>query len=74
MDGHLVENISFGPAFCEVVAKVAKVPLDVHLMISRPDKFVPRFAKLSGTSESIDSVHRAERLTSAQSIAQRKIK
>lgn len=45
MDGHLVENISFGPAFCECVAKAATVPLDVHLMISRPDRFWPRFAK-----------------------------
>jgi ribulose-phosphate 3-epimerase len=48
MDGHFVENISFGPAFCECVAKAATVPLDVHLMIARPDKFVPRFAKLAG--------------------------
>ena len=47
MDGHLVENISFGPAFCECVAKAATVPLDVHLMIARPDKFWPRFAKLA---------------------------
>jgi ribulose-phosphate 3-epimerase len=47
MDGHLVENISFGPAFCESVAKVAKVPLDVHLMITQPDTFWPRFAKLA---------------------------
>jgi ribulose-phosphate 3-epimerase len=47
MDGHLVENISFGPAFCESVAKVSKVPLDVHLMITRPDTFWPRFAKVA---------------------------
>ncbi len=47
MDGHLVENISFGPALCECVARVAKVPLDVHLMITRPDTFWPRFAKLA---------------------------
>ena len=47
MDGHLVENISFGPAFCECVANVATVPLDVHLMITRPDTFWPRFAKLA---------------------------
>ena len=47
MDGHLVENISFGPAFCECVAKVASVPLDVHLMITHPDRFWPRFAKLA---------------------------
>lgn len=47
MDGHLVENISFGPAFCECVAKVATVPLDVHLMITRPDKYWARYAKLA---------------------------
>ena len=47
MDGHLVGNISFGPAFCECVARVAKVPLDVHLMITRPDIFWPRFAMLA---------------------------
>ena len=47
MDGHLVGNISFGPAFCECVAKVATVPLDVHLMITRPDTFWPRFAKFA---------------------------
>jgi ribulose-phosphate 3-epimerase len=47
MDGHLVDNISFGPAFCESVAKVATVPLDVHLMIERPDHYWTRFAKLA---------------------------
>jgi len=47
MDGHLVENISFGPAFCECVAKVATLPLDVHLMITRPDLFWKRFAGLA---------------------------
>jgi ribulose-phosphate 3-epimerase len=45
MDGHLVDNISFGPAFVEAVAKVATKPLDVHLMIERPDHFLPRFAR-----------------------------
>ncbi|MEK0450983.1 MAG: hypothetical protein RL088_3251 [Verrucomicrobiota bacterium] len=47
MDGRLVDNISFGPAFCESVAKVATKPLDSHLMISRPDHYWSRFAKLS---------------------------
>lgn len=45
MDGHFVDNISFGPAFVEAVAKVATVPLDVHLMIQRPDHYLPRFGK-----------------------------
>jgi ribulose-phosphate 3-epimerase len=45
MDGHFVDNISFGPAFVESVAKAATIPLDVHLMIERPDHYFPRFAK-----------------------------
>jgi ribulose-phosphate 3-epimerase len=45
MDGHFVDNISFGPAFVESVAKVATVPLDVHLMVERPDHYFPRFVK-----------------------------
>lgn len=45
MDGHFVDNISFGPAFVDAVAQVAKIPLDVHLMIDRPDHYLPRFAK-----------------------------
>jgi len=45
MDGHFVDNISFGPAFVDASAKVATLPLDVHLMIERPDHYFPRFAK-----------------------------
>ena len=45
MDGHFVDNISFGPAFVDAAARVATVPLDVHLMIERPDHYFPRFAK-----------------------------
>jgi ribulose-phosphate 3-epimerase len=44
MDGHFVDNISFGSAFVDAAAKVARVPIDVHLMISRPDHFFPRYA------------------------------
>jgi ribulose-phosphate 3-epimerase len=43
MDGHFVDNLSFGPAVVESIARIAKVPLDVHLMIERPDHFYPRF-------------------------------
>ena len=45
MDGHFVDNISFGPAFVDSVAAVATKPLDVHLMIERPDHYFPRFLK-----------------------------
>jgi ribulose-phosphate 3-epimerase len=43
MDGHFVDNISFGPAMVEAVHATNDVFLDVHLMISRPDHFLPRF-------------------------------
>ncbi len=43
MDGHFVDNISFGPAVVETVNRASDVFLDVHLMISRPDHYLPRF-------------------------------
>lgn len=45
MDGHFVDNISFGPAFVDATARVATVPLDVHLMVERPDHYFTRFAQ-----------------------------
>jgi len=45
MDGHFVDNISFGPAFVAAARKCAARPLDVHLMVTRPDHFFPRFAE-----------------------------
>jgi len=43
MDGHFVENISFGPAIVQTVNQASEVFLDVHLMISRPDHYLQRF-------------------------------
>jgi ribulose-phosphate 3-epimerase len=45
MDGTFVPNISFGFPLVEAMAKVVTVPMDVHLMIINPDKYVERFAK-----------------------------
>ena len=45
MDGSLVPNISFGFPIMEAVAPIATIPMDVHLMIVNPDKYIPRFAK-----------------------------
>ncbi len=45
MDGHFVDNISFGPAVVAAVRKRTSLPLDVHLMIARPDHFLPRFVQ-----------------------------
>jgi ribulose-phosphate 3-epimerase len=47
MDGHFVDNISFGPAFVDAGASVATKPLDTHLMVCRPDHYLPRFLKSS---------------------------
>jgi ribulose-phosphate 3-epimerase len=43
MDGHFVDNISFGPALVAAVHATNDIFLDVHLMISRPDHYLPRF-------------------------------
>ncbi len=43
MDGHFVDNISFGPALAAAVRKHTTLPLDVHLMIEHPDHYAPRF-------------------------------
>lgn len=43
MDGHFVPNITFGPDTITAFRKATKLPLDVHLMIERPDQYVGRF-------------------------------
>ncbi|MEP6822126.1 MAG: ribulose-phosphate 3-epimerase [Chthoniobacterales bacterium] len=50
MDGNFVDNISFGPALVATVRKETKLPLDVHLMIERPDHYAPRFIKAGANS------------------------
>ncbi|KAF0221298.1 MAG: ribulose-phosphate [Geobacteraceae bacterium] len=45
MDGHFVPNITIGPLVVEAVRKVTDLPLDVHLMISNPDLYIPDFAQ-----------------------------
>jgi ribulose-phosphate 3-epimerase len=43
MDGHFVDNISFGPAIVQTADAASDIFLDVHLMISRPDHYLQRF-------------------------------
>jgi len=45
MDGHFVPTITIGPLFVEACRRAATLPLDVHLMISEPEKYVEAFAK-----------------------------
>jgi len=47
MDGHFVDNISFGSAFVEAAARHTKLPLDTHLMITNPDRYLDRYLPVS---------------------------
>src|SRR3990167_1390352 len=45
MDGHFVPNITIGPLIVRAAKKAASLPLDVHLMIENPDRYIPDFSK-----------------------------
>jgi ribulose-phosphate 3-epimerase len=49
MDGHFVPNITFGPMVAKAVSSLTSLPVDAHLMIEEPDKYIEAFAK-SGVS------------------------
>lgn len=46
MDGHFVPNISYGMPVISAIKKHAKKPLDVHLMIEKPERYIEEFAKV----------------------------
>ena len=45
MDGHFVPNMTIGPAVVEAIKKVTRLPLDVHLMIEKPERYLEAFVK-----------------------------
>jgi ribulose-phosphate 3-epimerase len=45
MDGHFVPNITIGPVVVKSIRKITALPLDVHLMIADPDKYIPAFVE-----------------------------
>jgi ribulose-phosphate 3-epimerase len=49
MDGHFVPNLTFGPPVVEAVRRATKLPIEVHLMIERPELFLEAFAKSGAT-------------------------
>ena len=60
MDGHFVPNITIGYSIVESIRKITNLPLDVHLMIDDPDKYVRNFSKAGAdflTVHSEASVH-----------------
>ena len=54
MDGHFVPNLTIGPPVVESIRRVTDLPLDVHLMISEPDRFIERFV---GAGADLITVH-----------------
>jgi ribulose-phosphate 3-epimerase len=53
MDGHFVPNITIGPLVAKAVKRVARVPMDVHLMISDPDRYAEAFAEAGAAMISV---------------------
>jgi len=49
MDGHFVPNLTFGPKMVADLHKATRLPLDVHLMIERPEDWVDRYADAGAT-------------------------
>lgn len=67
MDGHFVPNITIGPLLVEACRRVTTLPLDVHLMISNPDAFIPQFAAAGADiivvhAEAVHHLHRTVQL------------
>lgn len=60
MDGHFVDNISFGPAMVATVRRHTELPLDVHLMIEHPDHYAPRFVEAGANSITVHVEPEAE--------------
>ena len=53
MDGHFVPNITIGPPVVKSLKKVTRVPMDVHLMITDPDKYIGPFAEAGAAMISV---------------------
>jgi len=67
MDGHFVPNLTIGPLVVEAVRKVTDLPLDVHLMIENPDRYIPDFARAGADlitvhQEAVPHLHRTVQL------------
>jgi ribulose-phosphate 3-epimerase len=53
MDGHFVPNITMGPPIVSAVRRISRIPLDVHLMISDPDRYLDAFAQAGADMMSV---------------------
>jgi ribulose-phosphate 3-epimerase len=63
MDGHFVPNLTMGPVIVEAIRRNTRLPLDVHLMISEPDRYLQAFVDAGGSRlavhlETVPHLHR----------------
>lgn len=77
MDGHFVPNITFGPFIVRAIDKMTEIPLDVHLMITNPEKYSSEFISagadwLSFHIEAMNSIQDTKKLI--ESIKERNVK
>jgi ribulose-phosphate 3-epimerase len=64
MDGHFVPNLTFGPGLCAAVRRLTQLPLDVHLMVTKPDALLEPFVeaganRISVHVEAVTHLHRS---------------
>ena len=78
MDGHFVPNLTFGPGVVEAVRSVTTLPLEAHLMVSEPERFLEAFAKagadliqvqVEATPSLYRAVHRIKELGAEAGVA-----
>jgi len=74
MDGHFVPNLTVGPPIVEALRKATKLPLDVHLMMTNPDQFIPEFAEAGADYVTVHVEACAHLHRTIQSIKERGVK
>ncbi|WP_110929376.1 ribulose-phosphate 3-epimerase [Bacillus massiliglaciei] len=73
MDGHFVPNITIGPLIVKAIRPITKLPLDVHLMIENPDRYIEVFAEAGADyitvhAEACTHLHRTVQLIKSKGI------
>ena len=76
MDGHFVPNITIGPVVVKYLKKAARIPLDVHLMIENPERFIDAFIEAGSDmiTVHIETISNAELKTQSLKLRGKNIK
>ena len=66
MDGHFTPSLALSPDYCTALRKNTKLPLDIHLMVDEPERFLPLFQIKRGDSVAVhaESTHQLQRVLS----------